>query len=271
MQVFNDTDLNNLLEQINRKYSVDLLNYAKASLERRLERFLTLYHFDGLHSLTEKIASDSDFFDHFIKEITVNTTEMFRDACCWHEIRQTVIPVLHELPSLRIWHAGCSSGEEVYSMAILLKEEGLYDRCKIVASDLNRQIMETAKAGTYSVKSLELNTDNYKQAGGKYRLEDYIIKEDRNYRMKPELLENVKFLKHDLSTGKSFSKFDLILCRNVLIYFNKTLQEKVFTLFRESLFKKGILIIGKKESMSYYSDVYRFTELNASEKIYRLK
>lgn len=264
-------ELQNLLIKVSEKYHIDLINYAPASLERRIERFLSLHHFDSLNSLTTKIVNDSAFYDLFIKEITVNTTEMFRDASCWYQIRSEIIPVLREMPSARIWHAGCSSGEEVFSMAILLKEEGVYDKVKIVASDLNRDIIEIAKKGNYSIKSYELNEDNYKKAGGKKSLSDYIKMEDRNYTINSNLLENVKFLKHDLSKGEVFSKFDLILCRNVLIYFNKQLQEQVFTLFKNSLFKRGSLIIGKKESMNYYSEVNRFIEVSPVEKIYRLK
>jgi chemotaxis protein methyltransferase CheR len=229
-----------------------------------------LHHFDSIELLTEKLLADSTFFDLFIKEITVNTTEMFRDASCWKVIREEIIPLVRELPTIRIWHAGCSSGEEVFSMAILLKEEGLLEKSKIIASDLNKDIIECAKKGCYSLKTLELNADNYIQSGGKKNFSDYYSRQENCYLMNSSLLTNVGFMKHDLSSGKEFSKFDIILCRNVMIYFNKNLQENVFSLFQKSLFKRGFIIIGKKESMTYYTNSRMFTETNSIEKIYRL-
>lgn len=252
------------------KYKVDLSNYASASLERRLERFLSLHYFESIEKLTEKLLSDNLFFDLFIKEITVNTTEMFRDASSWKVIREQIIPLLKDLPTIRIWHAGCSSGEEVYSMAILLKEEGVLDKAKIIASDLNKEIIESAKKGCYSRKTTELNEENYLQSGGNKKFSDYYVPNDTCYLMDQNLISNVRFMKHDLSSGNEFSKFDIILCRNVMIYFNKDLQEKVFSLFQNSLFKRGFVIIGKKESMTYYSNSRMFSEVNSTEKIYRL-
>lgn len=260
-----------LFEELRVKYKTDLSNYAPASLERRLERFLHLHHFASPEALASALLSDSLLFDLFIKEITVNTTEMFRDPGCWKFMRDTVFPALKDLPGIRIWHAGCSSGEEVFSMAILLKEEGLLEKASLIATDLNKSIIETARKGTYHVKSLQVNEENYINGGGRAKLSDYYLLKDKHYTMDAELLKGVRFLKHDLSSGEAFSKFDLILCRNVMIYFNKELQERVFTLFKESLFKRGFLAIGKKESMAYYSQAFSFAEINPVEKIYRLK
>ena len=263
-------NLENLFKSLYLKYNIDLSNYAPASLERRLQRFLTLHYFNSIESLTDKLLNDNLFFDLFIEEITVNTTEMFRDASCWKVIRDEIIPLVKDLPSIRIWHAGCSSGEEVFSMAILLKEEGVLDKVKVIASDLNKDIIESAKKGCYSIKTMELNEDNYIQSGGKMKFSDYYVKNDSCYLMDQALIKDVRFVKHDLSSGSEFSKFDIIFCRNVMIYFNKDLQEKVFTLFQNSLFKKGFVIIGKKESMAYYSNSRMFIEKNSVEKIYRL-
>ncbi|MGZ3862942.1 MAG: CheR family methyltransferase [Bacteroidia bacterium] len=268
---FPANELDFLFSNLYNKYGIDLSNYAQASFLRRLERFLSIHPEKNLFDLSDKLVANNTSFDAFIKEITVNTTEMFRDPTCWAFIRKEIIPALNDLPSVRIWHAGCSSGEEVHSMAILLKEEGLYDKCKIVASDLNKEIIEAAKSGTFSARDFELNQENYKISGGHGSLSDYFNKEDKSYIMDRGLLTNVRFLRHDLSTGTSFSKFDLIICRNVMIYFNKELQEKVFSLFEGSLFKKGFVVIGKKESMAYYNNAPRFAEINATEKIYRLK
>jgi len=271
MTTLDTTHLKVLFDRLNTRYQLDLSNYAPASLERRLERFLSLHYFQSIETLTDKLVTDSEFYDLFIKELTVNTTEMFRDASCWKIIREQIIPALKDLPNIRIWHAGCSSGEEVFSMAILLQEENLLHKSRIIATDLNKNIIETAKKGTYSLKSLAQNEDNYVQAGGQKRFSDYYSVSEPFYTMNPSLLENVKFMKHDLSCTKEFSKFDLILCRNVMIYFNKELQEKVFMLFQRSLLKKGFVVIGKKESMAYYSNSGNFTEINSIEKIYRIK
>ncbi len=260
-----------LFEDFRKKYRVDFSGYASASLNRRIERFLSIHHFVSESEFVEKLLSDHLFFDLFIKEITVNTTEMFRDPECWMAVREKVLPLVTGYPGIRIWHAGCSSGEEVYSMAILLKEEGLYDKVSIVATDLNRDVIQTAMSGTYGRKSLELNEENYRRAGGRFALSDYYSSNGTSYTMNSELLSRVKFMKFDLSSGMPFSKFDIIFCRNVLIYFNKGLQENVFKLFRESLFKRGSVVIGKKESMAYYSDFSAFNEINLQEKIYQLK
>lgn len=260
-----------LLEMVYSKYKVDMRNYAPASLERRLERFMKLYNIQDVSELSGKLIAERTYFDFFIKEITVNTTEMFRDIECWKILRQEIIPLLKDLPSIRIWHAGCSSGEEVYSMAILLKELGVYDRVKMVASDINKDIIETAKKGIYPVKHIAVNEENYLNSGGNQSFASYYTIDGSDYKMDSRLLENVRFFNHDLSSGEQFSKFDIILCRNVLIYFNKNLQERVFSLFEKSLFKRGFIVLGKKESMSLYSGSGTFHEYNTSEKIYRIK
>jgi chemotaxis protein methyltransferase CheR len=270
MTHFDNDSLNFLFKSVLDKYNTDLSLYAIASLERRLERFLSLYHFDSLLQLNQRLMEDSMYYDFFIKEITVNTTEMFRDPSCWKIIRTDILPLLKELPTIRIWHAGCSSGEEVYSMAILLKETGAFDKAKIIASDLNKEVIEDAKKGIYSIKSLPINEENYINSGGTGRLTDYAEVTDKTVILNGSLLENVKFMRHDLSTGNAFSKFDIILCRNVMIYFNKALQENTFSLFHKSLFKNSYIIIGKKESMAYYSNARKFQEANETEKIYKL-
>ncbi|MBA4239303.1 MAG: chemotaxis protein CheR [Sphingobacteriaceae bacterium] len=270
MTKFDTESLEFLFNKVLTKYNTDLSLYAMASLERRLDRFLSLYHFDSIYHLTDKLIQDNQYYDFFIKEITVNTTEMFRDPTCWKIIRDEILPSLKELPTIRIWHAGCSSGEEVFSMAILLKELGLFDKAKTIASDLNKEVIENAKQGIYSLKSVPINEENYIKSGGLFSLNKYYTVKDNTIQMDSHLLENVKFMRHDLSTGIPFSKFDIILCRNVMIYFNKTLQENVFQLFQKSLFKNSFIIIGKKESMAYYTNAREFSEYNEAEKIYKL-
>jgi len=271
MPEFAIKDFTPLFDQLLLKYNIDLFKYASASLERRMERFLALYPFQSIKDFGDKLIADVSFFDLFIKEITVNTTEMFRDPETWRIIRHEIIPLVKENPTIRIWHAGCSSGEEVYSMAILLLEEGVLEKSKIVASDLNKEVLQLARKGIYSLKSIQLNEENYIKAGGKKSFKDYYTKQESSIVLNPSLISDAKFLKHDLSTGTNFSKFDLILCRNVLIYFNKELQERVFNIFQQSLFKKGFIILGKKESMAYYSNINLFNEFDMNEKVYRLK
>lgn len=270
MTKFDTDSLEFLFNKVLKKYNTNLSLYAIASLERRLERFLSLYHFESIYQLTDKLIDDIKYYDFFIKEITVNTTEMFRDPTCWKIIRDEILPSLKELPTIRIWHAGCSSGEEVFSMAILLKELGLFDKAKTIASDLNKEVIENAKQGVYSLKSLSINEENYIKSGGTFSFNNYYTKQDNIIKMDCSLLDNVKFMRHDLSTGIAFSKFDIILCRNVMIYFNKQLQENVFQMFQKSLFKNSFMIIGKKESMAYYTKAREFSEYNESEKIYKL-
>lgn len=271
MQKVKAESLELLFEQLLGKYKIDLSGYATASLERRIERFLSMYRFESQEAFSTRLLSDKVFFDLFVKEITVNTTEMFRDPECWKVIREEVIPQVADHPTIRIWHAGCSSGEEVYSMAILLKEAGLLGKAKIIASDLNRDVMQTAAEGVYSMKTLAINEENYFRSGGTGSLLSYLETDNPEFRMNRELIQDVRFMKHDLSTGAPFSKFDIILCRNVMIYFNKALQEKVFGIFHQSLFKRGFVVIGKKESMTYYTGVNSFAEFNMDEKIYQLK
>lgn len=270
MNKFTASELELLFEDILKKYKTDLSLYATASLERRLDRFFTLNYTGSATQLRQKLLSEPEYYDFFIREITVNTTEMFRDPGCWKILREQILPSLQHLPTIRIWHAGCSSGEEVYSMAILLKETGLLHKTNIVASDLNRKVMEVAKNGIYALKSFDVNSENYVASGGPGNLSDYYTVYDNQVHMHKELIEHVRFTRHDLSTGEPFSKFDLILCRNVMIYFNKALQEKVFSLFHSSLFKNGYLLIGKKETMSYYTCSREFNSFNEQERIYRL-
>lgn len=265
-----NTNFKLLFDKVLMRYNTDLSMYAMASLDRRLERFLSFNHFTSTENLIDKLINDSVYFDYFIREITVNTTEMFRDPSCWEFLRNDVLPDLKHLPSIRIWHAGCSSGEEVYSMAILLHELGLLDKSKIIATDLNKKVIEDAKNGIYSKKNMIINEENYLKSGGNSSLSNYYNDDKSNVVMKQDLLKNVQFMRYDLSTGKLFSKFDMIMCRNVMIYFNKELQENVFSLFQKSLFKNGYLVIGKKESMAYYTSSKKFTEYNSTEKIFKL-
>jgi chemotaxis protein methyltransferase CheR len=223
-----------------------------------------------VEALIKKLTDQPQFIEEFLDELTVNVTEMFRDPSFWRILRDEIIPgILLNHQSFKIWHAGCSSGEEVFSMAILLKEMGIHDSVSIIATDLDVNILEKAKLCTYPVKNMELNEKNYIRFEGKTSLKDYYKEENGKAVFDKELIKNVSFRKHDLVTGELFNKFDLILCRNVMIYFNQVLQNDVLKKFHESLFKYGYLAIGSKESLIWCDIANRFIVVNNEEKVYK--
>lgn len=264
-----ELELQRLNEAINERYNYDFSNYAQSSYSRRISRILKLYDIKNVHTLQEKVVSETAFFNEFLRAVTVNTTEMFRDPEFWKALREDVIPQIRQHDVIRIWHAGCSTGEEVYSMAILLQEEGIYDKAKIFASDINDKVIETAKEGRYHIRNLERDMKNYEVFGGRNSFSDYYTKEDQEIVMNRDLFSNVITKKHDLVKGDIFSKFDIILCRNVIIYFNKRLQDEVFNLFIKGLYTGGYLAIGSKESLIWSSSADSFTPVNVRNNIFK--
>lgn len=265
------TEVRQLTEVVKKTYNYDFSEYALSSFKRRLVRVLEIDEHDSMGALISKIQSDPKYFRDFLSEITVNVTEMFRDPSFWRLLRDQVIPELSKVtPNLKIWHAGCSSGEEVYSMAILLSELGLLESTKIFASDIDHEILARAQKRLCKSKSQELNRKNYESYnGGEGGLDKYFTQKEDNFELKPELLKNVSFREHNLVSDPAFSKFDLILCRNVLIYFNQTLQNKVLKTFNSSLFKNSLLAIGSKESLIWCEDINKFSVYNNEEKVYK--
>lgn len=261
--------IRNIVAAVKDTYNFDFSNYATTSFKRRIERALSVFHCNNVEELIVKIKADKNFFDTFLKEITVNTTEMFRDPSFWRKLRESVLPIIGNHQNIRIWHAACSSGEEVYSMAILLKEMGLLDRVQIIASDINQDVLAVAKKGIYPLRNMEVNKSNYERFEGKGKLSDYFVEKDGNAFMDPSLITNVSFRTHDLVLGSPFSKFDLILCRNVLIYFNMPLQDTVVQLFNNSLFKNSFLAIGSKETIAWCKCIDKFSTFSIEEKIYQ--
>jgi chemotaxis protein methyltransferase CheR len=216
------------------------------------------------------LANHPNFFEEFVSEITVNVTEMFRDPTFWKVMKEQILPnLLMNHNKLSIWHAGCSSGEEVYTMAIVLREMGALERCTIVASDLDMAIIDKAKKGMISMKNMELNTKNYERYQGDKKISDYYKEENGYAHIDKSLFNNVSFRRHDLVLGAVFSKFDIILCRNVMIYFNQSLQNEVLYKLHESLFKYGYLCIGSKESLIWCDIANKFIVVNNEEKIYK--
>ncbi len=264
------TDLRRITEVIKSRYRYDFSNYAMSSLRRRIQRILELYKMESVGQLIEKIDSDAAFFDDFLSEVTVNVTEMFRDPSFWREVRDHVIPsILLNHESFSIWHAGCSSGEEVISMSILLHEMGIADRVNIIATDIDRPILEKARTREYPLKNMELNEKNYIRYQGTASLRDYYTEKNGKAVMIPSLLDKVSYRSFDLVQGAVFNKFDLILCRNVMIYFNQNLQNTVLKRLHESLFKYGYLAVGSKESLIWCEIASKFIVVNNEEKIYK--
>jgi chemotaxis protein methyltransferase CheR len=263
-------DLRKLTEIIRERHNYDFSNYAMSSFRRRIQRILDLYKFESVDTLIKRLKEDEQFFHEFLSEVTVNVTEMFRDPSFWREVRDHIIPnILLNHDSISIWHAGCSSGEEVYSMAILLKEMGMLDKARIIATDIDRNILSRAKRGHFTLKNMELNTKNYIRYQGAKDLSEYYTVKDGIAQMDQSLVANVSYREHDLVQGNVFNKFDLILCRNVMIYFNQTLQNVVLKKLHESLFKYSYLVIGSKESLIWCEIANKFIVVNNEEKIYK--
>jgi chemotaxis protein methyltransferase CheR len=260
-----------LLEAINMKYGYDFRNYSSAHMKRRILNRMSV---DGIANITEmqyRILYDKVFFNSVLADFSINVTEMFRDPSFYKTFRKTVVPILKTYPFIRIWHAGCSTGEEVYSMAILLKEEGLYDRAQIYATDFNKIVLQKAKEGIYHINDIKEYTYNYQQAGGKSSFSDYYIAQYDSVVLESSLKKKITFAEHNLVTDGVFGEMHVILCKNVLIYFNKELQSSVIKLFSDSLSNGCFLCLGLKESTKFSTSADRFEEFVSSEKIYRKK
>ena len=258
-----------LLEGIYQHYGFDFRSYAYASIRRRLWKRIEAEGLSTISALQDRVLHDSDLMERLLLDLSINVTAMFRDPGFYRVFREQVVPTLRTYPFIRIWHAGCATGEEVYSMAILLEEEGLYERSRIYATDINEVVLQKAKAGIFPIDRMQEYTENYIGAGGKRSFSDYYVAKYDGALFHPSLTKNVVFSQHNLVTDRSFSEFNVILCRNVLIYFDKTLQARVLTLFYDSLAMFGALALGSKESLRFspYEECYE--QINDREKIYR--
>ena len=258
-----------LLEAIFRRYGFDFREYAPASLKRRLWRRMSAEGLRTVTQLQDRLLHDSAAMERLLLDLSINVTSMFRDPSFYVAFRQNVAPMLRTYPFTRIWCAGCSTGEEVYSLAILLQEEGLYERTRIYATDINAQVLDTALAGVFPLDKMKQYTQNYIAGGGKREFSEYYVAAYDGARFSRSLTENVVFAQHNLASDRTFNQFNAIVCRNVLIYFDKTLQDRVHGLFHESLEMFGVLALGHKESVAFsqYADSYE--TINAAERIYR--
>lgn len=261
--------MNLLLEAIYLKYGYDFRNFAKAHLRRRIDRRLNLDGIPHLGEMQNRLLQDRAFFEKILLDFSINTTEMFRDPSFYKAMRTEVIPVLKTYPFIKIWHAGCSTGEEVYSMAILLKEEGLYDRAQIYATDFNEPILKKAREGIYPIDQIKEYTLGYQKAGGLESFADYYTARYDSAIIDNSLKRNIVFAGHNLATDGVFGEMNLIVCRNVLIYFNKELQNRVVGLFCNSLCRNGFLCLGSKETIRFTEYDHDFEPFVAHEKIYR--
>jgi chemotaxis protein methyltransferase CheR len=262
-------DIKNIVDVLIETRGVDFSNYAISSLKRRITRFIEINKIRDFDKFIERMKVDHSYGDTLIKEITVNVTEMFRDPSFWIFLKNNILPQLRTCKVINIWHAACSTGEEVYSMAILLHEEGLLNRSKIVATDLNSDVIKIANEGIYSMKSQETNTKNYELFGGRTKLSEYYEIVGNSVQYDKHLSDNTEFVCHNLSQDGPFSKFHLIICRNVLIYFNFDLQEKVVQTFEKSLSKGSFLGIGSKESINWCKASRFFQAESLEENIYK--
>ena len=258
-----------LLEGVYRHYGFDFRSYAYASLKRRLWKRIEAEGLSTISQLQNLVLHDTAAMERLLLDLSVTVSAMFRDPSFYVAFRERVVPVLRTYPFIRMWHAGCSTGEEVYSMAILLEEEGLYDRSRIYATDINEVVLARARDGIYALDRMQEYTQNYLRAGGRQSFSEYYTAKYDHALFGPTLRRNVVFAQHNLVTDRSFSEFNVILCRNVMIYFDRKLQESVHQLFYESLPVYGFLALGNKESLRLSKYEEYFEAVDAKEKIYR--
>src|SRR5216117_161197 len=258
-----------LLEGAYRRYGFDFREYAPASLRRRVWRRVHAEGLSTISGLTEKLLHDSSAMERLLLDLSINVTAMFRDPTFYVAFRQKIVPLLRTYPYTRIWVAGCSTGEEVYSLAILLQEEGVADRARIYATDINESVLERARSGVFPLDKMREYTQNYIKAGGTRAFSEYYLAKYDGAQFQRSLIENVVFAQHNLVSDRSFNEFNVIICRNVMIYFDRALQDRVHELFFESLIMFGVLGLGHKESIRFSPHEAGYEELDPSEKLYR--
>lgn len=264
-----DIELQLLIEAIYLKYHYDFRSYARASLKRRLTAAMSRFNCRTFSRLQDEILHRPEIFPDLLDFLTVPVSEMFRDPSYFRALRERVVPVLRTYPSLKVWVAGCSTGEEVYSLAILLREEGLLARTLIYATDINPHTLQKATAGVYDVARIAGFTEAHRKSGGTTSLSDYYTAAYGRAVFDKKLKEHIVFSDHSLATDSVFAEVQLVSCRNVLIYFNRELQDRAIGLFQDALCRKGFLGIGSKESLRFSAHTSSFSELAPSERIYQ--
>ncbi|MCW2922994.1 MAG: methyltransferase, CheR-type, SAM-binding domain, C-terminal [Thermoleophilia bacterium] len=264
-----DLEAELLLEAIHRHYGFDFREYSPASLRRRLRKRLEEEELDTFSQLQDRVLHDAAVMERLLLDLSINVTAMFRDPGFYASFREHVVPLLRTYPYFRVWHAGCSTGEEVYSMAILLHEEGLLDRARIYATDMNEVVLERARSAIFPLDRMKDHTTNYVRAGGTAAFSDYYLARYDGALFHRWLGENIVFAPHNLATDGPFNEFHVILCRNVMIYFDPNLQTRVHGLFRDSLARRGVLGLGAKESIQFTAHADEYDTLDKTWKLYR--
>jgi chemotaxis protein methyltransferase CheR len=258
-----------LLEGVYRRYGFDFREYAPASLRRRVWRRVHAEGVTTISALQDKLLHDPACMERLLLDLSINVTAMFRDPTFYVAFRGKVVPLLRTYPFTRIWVAGCSTGEEVYSLAILLDEEGVYERTRIYATDINESVLQRARAGVFPLDKMREYTENYIKAGGRRAFSEYYLAKYDGAQFQRSLVENVVFAQHNLVSDRSFNEFNVIVCRNVMIYFDRALQDRVHRLFYESLVTFGVLGLGAKESITFSPFEDRYEDLDANERLYK--
>jgi len=258
-----------LLEAIYRRYGFDFRQYAPASLKRRLWRRAHAESVATLSALQDRVLHDPQCMERLLLDLSINVTAMFRDPSFYRAFRDKVVPLLRTYPFTRIWVAGCSSGEEVYSLAILLDEAELLDRTRIYATDINEAVLDRARLGVFPLDKMQEYTQNYLEAGGSRAFSEYYLASYDGAVFDRRLTENVVFAQHNLVSDRAFNEFHVIVCRNVMIYFDRALQERVLGLFHESLVTFGVLALGHKETIRLSTFSSRFQDVDPVEKLWR--
>jgi len=266
-----DVEISTLLEAVYQKCGYDFSQYSRAHIKRRIMSRMAMSGVADISQMKELILNDETFTHNFLQSLSITVTEMFRDPGFYNSLRKNVVPLLKSYPFIKIWHAGCCTGEEAYSMAILLQEECLYDRTTIYATDFNQHSLNRAKEGIFSHKLIKEYTANYQLSGGIESFSNYYTSDDENVILNESLKKNIVWAHHNLVTDSVFAEVHLILCRNVLIYFDRSLQNKVQRLFHSSLMDGCFLCLGSKESLRFSDFDTEYTELDRKHRIFKKK
>lgn len=264
-----DIEIGLLLEGVYRAHGFDFRDYSRASIKRRILELMRFERLGTVSAFQNKLLHDSACLERFILGLSVHATSMFRDPTFYSTFRRKAVPLLRTYPTVQIWVAGCSTGEEVYSLAILLQEENLYEKCRIYATDISPVVLRRAREGIFPLSAMREYTNNYHKAGGQHEFSDYYTAHYDNVIFNPILRQNVVFSEHNLATDGSFNEFQVIMCRNVMIYFNKDLQARVHNLFYDSLSMFGVFGLGNKESLKFTPRAAFYQNINRNDKLYR--
>jgi chemotaxis protein methyltransferase CheR len=264
-----DIEIELLLEGLYRAYGFDFRDYSRASLKRRILEVMRSEKFDTVSAFQNQVLHNHECLERLLLGLSVHATAMFRDPSFYATFRKQVVPLLRTYPTVQIWIAGCSTGEEVYSLAILLQEEKLYEKCRIYATDISYAVLRKARDGIFPLAAMREYTNNYHQAGGVHDFSDYYTARYDSVIFSSSLKSNLVFSEHNLATDGSFNEFQVILCRNVMIYFNKDLQARVHNLLYDSLSMFGVFGLGNKESLKFTPRADFYQHLNEHDKLYR--